>query len=124
MIQKFWRLLGGYTFFKRDIGPKPGHAFNGEYLANDSRNKFIIQSMLDLPFNLEFDLTGRYHDGLPQTFATVDVPAYFTFDARIGFELKGFELSIVGQNLAEKNHTEFGTFYIPRHIYGKISARF
>ena len=124
MIQKFWRLRGGYTFFKRDIGPKPGHAFNGEYLANDSRNKFIIQSMLDLPFNLEFDLTGRYHDGLPQTFATVDVPAYFTFDARIGFELKGFELSIVGQNLAEKNHTEFGTFYIPRHIYGKISARF
>ena len=84
----------------------------------------MIQSMLDLPANLQLDLVGRYLDGLAKTFATADVPAYMTFDARLAYTFKGFELALVGQNLAQKHHQEFGTAMIPRSVYAKLSARF
>ncbi|HYE55904.1 MAG TPA: TonB-dependent receptor, partial [Chitinophagaceae bacterium] len=123
-VTKIWRLRGGYTFFKKDIYAKPGHAFDPEYLGNDARNQAVLQSILDLPFGLQLDMAGRHVDGLPQTLATPRVPAYFTFDARLAYARKGFELAIVGQNLFMKDHAEFGTFNIPRHVYARLTARF
>lgn len=119
-----WRLRGGYSFFKKDIGPKKGHTFKPDYLGNDARNHVHLQSILDLPFHLQFDVTARYYDPLPKTFATVMVPNYSTFDARLAYVYHGFEIAVVGQNLAEKHHTEFGAFNLPRSVYAKITARF
>jgi iron complex outermembrane receptor protein len=119
-----WRIRGGYTFFKKDIYAKPGHQFNPEYLGNDARSQAMLQSILDLPFNLQLDITARYLDELPATFATIAVPAYATFDARIAYTYKGLELAVAGQNLGDKYHTEFGANLMPRHVYAKISARF
>ncbi|GAA4745656.1 TonB-dependent receptor plug domain-containing protein [Flavisolibacter ginsenosidimutans] len=123
-VHKNWRLRGGYTFFAKEIGPKPGHNFNPEYLGNDVRNQALLQSILNLPKHFQFDVTARYLDGLAKTFATADVPAYWTFDARLAYAYKGFELAVVGQNLAKENHAEFGTINLPRSVYAKISARF
>jgi iron complex outermembrane receptor protein len=119
-----WRLRGGYTFFAKDIYPKAGHLFNPDYLGNDVRNQGLVQSILDLPLHLQFDVAARYLDPLAKTFATVYVPSYLTFDARLAYARKGWDLAVVGQNLGQKNHTEFGTFLIPRSVYAKISARF
>lgn len=123
-VHKSWRLRGGYTFFAKDIGPKPGHVFNPDYLGNDVRNQVLLQSILNLPHHFQFDIAARYLDGLAKTFATTDVPAYWTFDARLAYVYKGFELAVVGQNLAQKEHAEFGNIQIPRSVYAKISARF
>jgi hypothetical protein len=38
--------------------------------------------------------------------------------------IKGLEIAVTGQNLADKNHTEFGTLKMPRSVYAKIIARF
>lgn len=119
-----WRLRSGYTFFAKEISAKPGHNFNPDYLGNDTRNQGLLQSILDLPFHLQCDVAARYLDPLAKTFATVKVPSYLTFDARLAFVHKGWELSIVGQNLGQKAHTEFGSSNIPRSVYAKISARF
>lgn len=119
-----WRLRGGYTFFKKDIYAKPGHQFNPAYLGNDARNQVMLQSILDLPLNLQLDIAARYLDELPATLATVMVPHYTSFDARLAYTFKIFELSVTGQNLGQKNHTEFGNLSIPRHFYAKIAARF
>jgi iron complex outermembrane receptor protein len=121
---KNWRLRGGYTFFAKEIGPKPGHNFNPEYLGNDARNQVLLQSILNLPKHFQFDVVARYLDGLAKSFATADVPAYWTFDARLAYAYKGFELAVVGQNLAREGHPEFGTAVLPRSVYAKISARF
>lgn len=123
-VMRDWRLRGAYTYFKKDIHAKPGHNFNPSYLGNDVRNQVMLQSILDLPAHFQFDIVGRYLDPLAKTFATAAVAAYLTFDARLAYNLKGFEIALVGQNLAKKNHTEFGTFVIPRGVYGKITARF
>jgi iron complex outermembrane receptor protein len=123
-VHKNWRLRGGYTYFDKTIRAKPGRNFDPTYLGNDVRNQVLFQSILDLPHHFQLDFTGRYLDGLAATFATVDVPAYWTFDARLAYTFKGFELAVIGQNLSEKNHSEFGAANIPRSVYAKISARF
>jgi outer membrane receptor protein involved in Fe transport len=119
-----WRLRGGYTFFAKDIRAKPGRNFNPDYLGNDVRNQGMIQSILDLPLHLQLDVTARYLDPLAKTFATARVPSYMTFDTRLAYANKGWELALVGQNLGQRNHTEFGTFLMPRHYFVKLSARF
>ncbi|RYZ30086.1 MAG: TonB-dependent receptor [Chitinophagaceae bacterium] len=123
-LSRNWRLRGGYTYFNKDIGPSPGHVFDPSYLGNDARNQVLLQSIFDLTKHLQFDVVGRYLDGIEKSLATVDIPAYWTFDARLAYMYKGFELAIVGQNLAEKNHLEFGSAKMPRSVYAKISARF
>lgn len=119
-----WRIRGGYTFFDKDLRAKPGHIFEPSYLGNDPQSQFLLQSMVDLPGNLQFDIVGRYVETLPKTQTTERVPAYGTFDVRFAWEYKNIELSVVGQNLWEKRHAETGTQQIPRGIYGKITGRF
>jgi iron complex outermembrane receptor protein len=119
-----WRVRIGYTYFDKDIRSKPGHTFDPSYLANDTRNHALLQSMLNLSRGFHFDLIARYLDYLPKTLATPQVPEYFTFDARLALEVKHFEFSIVGQNLREKEHLEFGAIKIPRSVYGKVEWRF
>jgi len=57
---------------------------------------------MDLPKDLQLDLIGRYSDTLPAVAATPEVPSYFTFDARLGWQVKSFEISVVGQNLFQR----------------------
>jgi len=123
-VSKKWRLRGGYTYFDKDLRAKPGRNFNPSYLGNDVKNQVMLQSIMDLPHNFQFDVVGRYLDGLAKSFATADVPAYWTFDTRLAYTFKGLELAVIGQNLAQKNHAEFGTGLIPRSVYAKLTARF
>ena len=77
-----------------------------------------------LPANFQFDTTARYVDTLPHP----GVPGYFTFDLRLAWTCRRFEFSVVGQNLWDGQHAEFGAAAarqeIPRSIYGKVTCRF
>ena len=48
---------------------------------------------------------------------------YFSLDLRIAWQYKKFEFSIVGKDLLDTRHIEFGVAQIPRSIYGKIVCR-
>ena len=85
----------------------------------------MIQSVLDLPANFQFDAVGRYVD----TLENPHVPSYVTFDLRLAWRWKDhLEISIVGQNLWDKQHPEFGNAAtrqeIPRSIFGKVAWTF
>jgi iron complex outermembrane receptor protein len=87
---------------------------------------------MDLPKNLQLDLVSRYVDALPAILPSVQaivpavpgVPAYFTFDARLAWRFKFFEISVVGQNLFEDEHLETGSSKIPRTFYTRITCQF
>jgi iron complex outermembrane recepter protein len=119
-----WRLRGGYTYFDKTLKAKPGHNFNPVYLGNDAKNQALLQSMLDLPLHLHLDIIARYLDYLPKTLATAEVPGYFTYDARLAYNSKHIEVSVVGQNLYREDHPEFGTLNIPRSVYAKLAVKF
>jgi iron complex outermembrane recepter protein len=57
------------------------------------------------------------------------VPSYVSLDLRLGWRpVPNWELAIVGQNLLDKRHPEFGApatrQEIPRSVYGKVTWSF
>jgi iron complex outermembrane receptor protein len=68
-------------------------------------NQFHLRSLYDLCDDLELDFSLNYVDNLPEG----DIPHYLRFDVRLGWHMsKNLELSVVGQNLFNKSHPEFG----------------
>ncbi len=120
----WWRLRGGYNYFAKELHAMPGHATTEDVLASqgdDPANQLFLQSMMQFRSNLQLDLTARYVSALPDPV----VPAYFAFDLRLAWTLRQWELALVGQNLGDTRHPEFGTFQeIPRSAYAKLSWRF
>ncbi len=117
----WWRLRTGYTYLNKNLRPHGGTDVSSSVReGNDPENQFTFQSILDLPARFQFDVAGRYVDTLPSP----RVPQYFTFDIRLSWQYRDWELSLVGQNLAESGHREFGMREIPRGVYGKIALRF
>jgi iron complex outermembrane recepter protein len=123
-----WQLRGGYTYFRKKIffgGSLDVN--NGRSEGNDPQHQFLVQSMINLPADLEFDSVLRYVDNLNQRGPTV--PSYVSLDLRLGWRpTPNWEFAIVGQNLLDKRHAEFGTpanrQEIPRSVYGKVTWRF
>jgi iron complex outermembrane recepter protein len=118
----WWRLRGGYTYLNKLLW-RHGAAVNPSVReGNDPENQALLQSIMDLPAHFQLDLVARYVD----TLNNPHVPSYGTFDARLAWWHKGcLEFSIVGQNLWDNQHPEFGAVAtrreIPRSVFGKIA---
>ncbi|RMD84582.1 MAG: TonB-dependent receptor [Candidatus Dadabacteria bacterium] len=123
-----WRLRGGYTYFEMSVdlpaSLPPETVGPGADGASPEQQAFL-RSLLDLPYDLEFDVNLRWVDELP----SVDVRSYGTADLRLGWRPReDLEISLVGQNLLDDKHMEFGgsDFFaispsaVQRGFYGKI----
>jgi len=123
-VTGWWRLQGGYNYIHKNLWPTSGSATPSVREGDDPQNQFSAQSSMDLPAHFQFDIMARYVDTLPSP----SVPSYFTFDVRIARQFKHLELSIVGQNLVDDHHPEFGPLAsrqeIERSVYGKVTWRF
>lgn len=124
-----WRLSAGYTRLEEDLRVKPGRAdlSEGQGEAFDPRNQFQLGSSLEIGTKVEFDVWLRYVDELGNTSARGFgiVPEYTTVDARLGwFPDPSLELAIVGQNLLNSRHGEFGRDEIERSVYGQFTWRY
>jgi iron complex outermembrane receptor protein len=126
-VTDWWRLRGGYTYLHEQTFLKPGSQdINaGTAEGNDPQHQFSLQSMLDLPCHFELDSNLRYVDRLPSP----HVPSYFTVDLHLAWHTTpNLEFAIVGQNLCDNQHPEFGAAgarqEIPRSVYGKVTWRF
>lgn len=124
----WWRLRGGYTYFRKDIDlGRSGDINRGRSEGNDPHHQFLIQSMINLPANVELDSVMRYVDNLNQRGPLV--PSYVSLDLRLGWRpVPNWEFAVVGQNLLDKRHAEFGApatrQEIPRSVYGKVTWKF
>ena len=93
------------------------------YEGSSPRHQATIQSFFNLPRKLEFDQTYRYVSALP---AQV-VARYRTADARFsGHFARQMEWSVVGQNLLQPQHAEFGgdpggLVGIKRSVYAQLT---
>ena len=118
------RLRGGYNHIEKDLESKPGHVAAANVLASlghDPRDQVSVQVMMELRPGLQCDLTARYVSALPDP----TVPAYLAADLRVAWTVGRWEWSVVGQNLGDRRHPEFGTFQeIPRSVHGTIVWRF
>jgi iron complex outermembrane recepter protein len=113
------RLEESLRFSKKSRDPTGGSAE-----GNDPNDMATLHLALDLPQNIEFDIFGRYMDALPNP----QVPSYFMLDVRIGWRpTKNLEFSIVGLNLNDPQHREFGAATFPevqRSVFARAKLRF
>ncbi len=100
------------------------------YADTAPRHQLSIHSTTDLSSHVKCTLWLRYVDSLPMP--GPGVPDYVTMDARIAWKpLPTLELSLVGQNLFEPTHREYGidtngdlTAPVARSMYGKVAWSF
>jgi iron complex outermembrane receptor protein len=124
----WWHLRAGCTFLKKDLKIKANSQDRNKGTAesNDPSHQFLLQSSVDLPHALGFGTVLRYISKLSQPY----VSDYIGLDVRLSWKVnKIIELSMVGQNLVKKSHTEFvptspAAKNIERSVYGKIACRF
>lgn len=106
--KNFWRLRGSYSFLQMDLMRAPHSADVGTAPGIDGsspKHQATVESDFDLTKKLQLDLTYRYVSALPGQ----GVRAYSTGDARFAWLMRRkLELSLVGQNLLQASHYEYG----------------
>ncbi|HEY4903091.1 MAG TPA: TonB-dependent receptor plug domain-containing protein [Candidatus Sulfotelmatobacter sp.] len=104
----WWELRPSYSHLEMSLENKPGSndpSSIPNYEGSSPRHEGTIQSFLTLPKKLEFDQTYRYVSALPAQTVT----SYSTADARFSWHFtRQMEWSVVGQNLLQPHHPEFG----------------
>jgi len=124
----FWTLKGSYSYLHMVLKKSPGSLDVGapaSTTGSSPQHQVTTRSSLDLPKRVSFDFTFRYVSALPAQ----GIHAYSTADARLGWSVgRHLELSVVGSNLFQPSHIEFGSdpgpnVGIRRNVYGKIVWR-
>jgi iron complex outermembrane receptor protein len=102
-----WRLSGGLTTLRKDLALRPESTdpVGPANLGDDPSFQWSLRSSFNPADGQELDVALRRVASLPQA----QVPAYTALDLRYGIRLRpGLELSVVGQNLLDPGHAEFG----------------
>lgn len=123
----WWELEGSYSYLQMHLKDKAGMTDAGTAasdVGSSPGHEVVVQSLLSLPRRTEFDPIFRYVSALPAQ----SVKSYSTMDVRLGWHVtERFEMSVVGQNLFQPNHAEFGNpplnIGIKRSAYAKITWR-
>ncbi len=102
-----------------DIGSGPGIE------GSSPRHQLLLQSGFDLPKAITLDVLYRYVSALPGQ----GVRAYSSADVSFGWSVSPhLRLSVVGQNLLQPHHAEFGAdpgslVQIKRSAYAQVTWR-
>ncbi|HLJ15292.1 MAG TPA: TonB-dependent receptor [Bryobacteraceae bacterium] len=128
-ITHWWQMRGSYAYLNMALHDKPGFTdvgnLLGSYDGSSPRHVVSAQSFFNLPKHFEFDVTYRYSSALPAYGST----AYSSADARLGWHVgENVEFSVVGQNLLQPYHPEFGgnpgpLVGIKRSAFAKLTWR-
>lgn len=124
--REWWRLSAGYTFLELQLEATPGSVDTTQVKqAGDSpRHQWFLRSSMALARSLALDLGVRSVHELPNQ----GIPTYVSCDARLGWQPSpGLDLAVVGTNLFDPRHPEFGTQparrEVERSVYGKVTWR-
>jgi iron complex outermembrane recepter protein len=124
----FLRLRGSYSFLHMNLGRAPHSADIGSapgIVGSSPQHQAAVQMAVDLSKRFQLDFDFRAVSGLPGQL----VRAYSTGDARLGWRISHeLELSIVGQNLFQPSHAEYGgdpegLVFIERNAYARLTWR-
>ena len=126
-----WTLSTGYTLLQMHFHPDPSSTDSSsakKVEGSSPRHQLQLRSRLSLPHGLDFD-TAVYSVGRLPHF---EIPRYTRLDSRLGWRpTESMEISVVGQNLQNPRHPEFGSDHqlaiatqVKRSVYGKVTWRF
>ncbi len=124
----WWRLVGSYSYLSMNLSRDRTSLDTTNVSSTEGsspQHQFMAQSFVNLPAKFELNIAGRYISALPAQ----KIENYGTFDAGIGWHTRQrLSFSVIGQNLAQPHHAEFGTdpgplVGIQRSIFAKVTWR-
>jgi iron complex outermembrane receptor protein len=128
-VNHWLRLRASYSYLDMALHDKPGFTDVGNLLStyegSSPRHVVSAQSSFNLPKHFEFDAMYRYSSALP----AYSVSGYSTADLRLGWHVgENIEFSVIGQNLLQPHHAEFGgdpgpLVGIKRSAFAKLTWR-
>lgn len=102
-----WLLSAGFLHSSQNLEMKEGYAYdaNGINSLGSDPNTWQLRSLFNLSPISEFDVTVRHVNAVTM----YELPAYTAVDCRLGWQINpNIDLSLVGQNLFDSSHAEFG----------------
>ncbi|RXK53398.1 TonB-dependent receptor [Oleiharenicola lentus] len=127
-IFPWWQWQAAYTYLDLDleVSATSSDSSLGDIANLSPRQQFSVRSSWNLDASWEIDAWFRAVGKLNQTGRVI--PAYETLDLRIGRQFgRGWEVSVVGQNLLEPSHPEFRFFTVraavARGFYLRVERR-
>jgi iron complex outermembrane receptor protein len=120
-----WRVRAGYSYFDVDLDLKGSAAATDPISKGQDdaspHNTVFVRNMINLPYNLELDANLRYVDAV----SVVDASSYINLDARVGWKpFANWEFAVVGQNLLEDDHKEYGSSAFVATQYSRVPRGF
>jgi iron complex outermembrane recepter protein len=107
-VTGWWQLRGSYSYLQMHLKDMPGITDTSTVPSDEGsspHHEVVIQSLLDLPKQFEFDPTYRYVSALPAQ----GVQQYSTMDLHLGWHLgQQLEVSVTGENLFRPYQVEYG----------------
>jgi iron complex outermembrane receptor protein len=128
-----WRLIATYAYVDLQLRTHGQDLNRGTFLEGATpRNQFGLRSWWNLPHEIEVDAQFRYLSDIRHLPDIVDgsgIDGYSSLDSRVAWHPRPeWELAIVGQNLLDERHVEFGTptarGEIERSVYAKVAYGF
>lgn len=110
VIEDTWRLQMAYTYLQMQLHLHPNYVPSEPKNAEGQEQKvpqhqISLRSYYHILPNLDFDLWFRYVDELP----ILQQTSYSNVDIRLAWQInKNVELSLVGQDIFDKQRSEFG----------------
>lgn len=125
-----WKMRAWYSYIQIDASTDPLSAGSPDTLENSTpHNQAFIMSSWNWGCRHELDLYTRYVDNVPN----LAIRSYISADLRYSWRPnRNLELSVVGQNLLDDHHAEYGansftgevTTEVPRSVYGMATFRY
>lgn len=129
----YWRLSGSFSYIDLEIEPRGMDVNNGRLREGSTPyRQFGLRSFLDLPAGLQLDMlfrdVGRIRS-LQEDATATGIDRYAELDIRLGWKMnENVEFSVIGQNLLDEAHLEFGEpaarGEIERSVYGQVVLRY
>jgi len=126
-VSDCWNVTGWYSFVQiQHQEPLTTLPLSARTEGSTPHHQVFLMSSWDSLCDVEFDLMARYVDALPAQL----VPSYISLDLRLGWRpTDHMDVSVVGQNLLDSQHLEFGNaggeptplVEIQRGVYGMVT---
>jgi iron complex outermembrane receptor protein len=124
-----WKLLANYSYINLIMEQAPD-SLDPTFSTQNGlvpHNQFMIRSQWFMPHDTQLINTAYYVDQLPAS----SIDSYLRFDTQVIWQaMNGVEVSLVGQNLLDRQHEEFGAApngvvnEIPRAYYARLTLRY
>lgn len=130
-LKKQLRFRAAYTLLRMELETTGGSndRVSAGQVDQSPHHQFSLRCLMDLPHDVTADFWLRFVDRVP----SMKTDSYVSGDLRLAWKpWKNFELAVVGQNLFDAQHYEFGKdMYlqavptaVERSMYGKITWSF